>query len=71
MNATAYSNDVLPYVTRSRARRAEKENVAETAAMVAEGRCKCGCGLLAAADGYHPTCAVKHKKAVKNAFVGL
>jgi hypothetical protein len=66
-----YENAVLPFVTRSRARRAEKENAAETTAMVADGRCSCGCGLPAAAGGRSPTCASAHKAAVKNAFAGL
>jgi hypothetical protein len=66
-----YSNDVLPYVTLSRARRAEEQDQADTAAQVAGGRCLCGCGLPAQVEGRHATCHVKHKKSVKNAFAGL
>jgi hypothetical protein len=64
-----YDNEVLPWVTRSRARRTEKQDVADKAAQRAAGLCDCG---LPVVDGEH--CAVdaaRHKAAVKSAFEGL
>ncbi len=59
------------FMLRSRARRLDAENQAETAAMVAAGRCECGCGLPATVGEYHAPCAAKRAAAKKNVFAGL
>lgn len=64
-----YDNDRLPWVTRSRARRAEKQDVADRAEQRDAGRCDCG--LPAVQGEFCGTCATKHTKAVKTAFEGL
>ena len=65
-------NDRLTFALRSRARREDTRNQAETAAQLEAGRCECGCGLPAAEGSkYHATCAAKRALAKKNAFVGL
>ncbi len=64
-----YSNDRLPWVTRSRARRAEKQDVADRAEQRAAGRCDCG---LPSVEGEHcKVCGPRHTVAVKKAFEGL
>lgn len=73
MTATAaakrYDNDRLPWVTRSRVRRTEKQDVADKAAQRAAGLCDCG---LPHVDGERCTvCANRHAASVKSAFEGL
>lgn len=64
-----YNNEVLPWVTRSRARRVEKQDVADKAEQRAAGLCDCGLPLV---DSEHcAVCAPRHKAAVKSAFEGL
>jgi len=67
--AKRYDNDRLPWVTRSRARRTEKQDVADKAAQRAAGLCDCGLPL-ATAD-HCAVCALRHAVAVKAAFDGL
>jgi hypothetical protein len=64
-----YDNKVLPWVTRSRARRVEKQDQADKAAQRAAGLCDCGLPIV---DGERcVVCAPRHKAVVKSAFEGL